>query len=126
MAKDASATRLSDLARSALSSLSLRQGWRRAQPEGADAVRAVIELFAENAETAVLIARAYRQSGHRNEGAHQRLGRRLVGAASAAEALARLRSAAHEDLSRGRAFDFDGWVLAEADAEACALLTPEP
>ena len=106
-------------------SLTLRQAWRRAQPARAEAARTVIELFAEDAETAVLIARAYRQSGHRRAEADQGLARRLVGASSAAEALARLRSAAREDLGRGRAFDFDGWVLAEAEAEACALLSPE-
>ena len=47
------------------------------------------------------------------------------GAESAAEALSRLRRAAREDLGHGRSFDFDGWVLAEAEAEACALLAPE-
>jgi hypothetical protein len=106
-------------------SLSLRHSWRRTQSARPDAARTVIDLFAGDAETAVLIARAYRQSGHRRAEAHQRLAGRLLGAGSAAETLARLRRGAREDLGRGRAFNFDGWLLAETEAEACVLLAPE-
>ena len=117
--------RLSGLARTAQSATASLSAWvpsPRLPPARRSAEETVIELFAGDAETAVLIARAYLQSGHRSPAAPQRLTRRLDGAHSAAERLARLRRAACEDLSQGRSFVFDGWVLAEAEAEACALL----
>ncbi len=113
---------LAKTARVATASLSAWTPSRRMAPARRPAEQTVIELFAGDAETAVLIARAYLQSGRRSPAAHQRLTRRLDGAGSSAERLARLRRAAREDLGQGRSFAFDGWVLAEAEAEACALL----
>lgn len=112
---------LTKTARTATTSLSAWAPGRRAT-RWRPAADTVIELFAGDAETAVLIGRAYLQSGHRSPAAHRRLASRFDGAGSSAERLARLRRAAREDLGQGRAFVFDGWVLAEAEAEACALL----
>ncbi len=113
---------LAKTARTATLSLSAWTPSRRIAPVRRPVEETVIELFADDAETAVLIARAYLESGRRSPAAQQRLRRRLDGAGSSAERLARLRRAAREDLGQGRSFVFDGWVLTEAEAEACALL----
>ncbi len=121
----ASSWQFPDLARTAHGASASLSAWapgRKFFPARRSVEETVIELFAGDAETAVLIARAYLQSGRRSPAAPLRLTCRLDGAHSAAERLARLRRAAREDLSQGRSFVFDGWVLAEAEAEACALL----
>jgi hypothetical protein len=84
---------------------------------------AVAELFGEDAETAVLIGRAYLAATGGSKGAIAKLARRLNGCASPARALDELRSAARKDLAQGRSFVLDGWVMAEAGAQACALIS---
>ena len=85
--------------------------------------RALAELFGEDAETAVLIGRAYVGAARAETGRIAHLAERLNGCGTPARALAELRSTARRDRAQGRSFIFDGWAMAEAEAQACALVS---
>ena len=96
-----------------------RLGSMRAKASG----EALADMFGEDAETAVLIGRAYLEAASREPIWLARLSARLSGCSTPAEALAELRRAARTDLAHGRSFVFGGWVMAEAQAQACALIS---